>query len=149
MIDRASRDRLALALRQFISGRIHNDQLADTDVDWRDRGAVVVAQRAWSLYDDMEQHFAVGNHAFDRPARREIACWILFLHSDKEYLWPEYAMDRVRWPLMNFITFGWYGCTEDRRWDEFCETGDFSVWPFQNESELQTVLNNPKYFKGK
>ncbi|MGZ4963255.1 MAG: hypothetical protein ACXWJB_13830 [Limisphaerales bacterium] len=54
MIHRASRDKLATALRQYVSGRITNDDLDDIDVDWRDRAAVAVKERSWSLYDDIQ-----------------------------------------------------------------------------------------------
>ena len=42
MIDRKGRDRLALALRRYVVGRITNDDLEETEIDQRDRGAVAV-----------------------------------------------------------------------------------------------------------
>ena len=56
MIHRESRDRLAEALRQYVSGRITNDDLDSVDVDWRDRGAIAIQCMAWQLYDDMRTH---------------------------------------------------------------------------------------------
>jgi len=70
MIHRESRDELALALRRYVSGQIHNDQLADVGVDWRDRGAVYVYDMAWQLYNDMEQHYAKGKYSLDEQARK-------------------------------------------------------------------------------
>ena len=52
MIDRPSRNKLATAIRQYVSGRITNDNLDDIEIDWRDSGALAVKERAWSLYDD-------------------------------------------------------------------------------------------------
>lgn len=68
MIDRASRDRLATALRRYVSGRSTNDDLDRVDVDWRDRGAIAVKDRAWCLYDDTDQHRATGRHYLPQPA---------------------------------------------------------------------------------
>jgi hypothetical protein len=148
MIHRASRDRLALALRQYVSGRISNDDLDATEVDWRDRGAVAVKQAAWSLYDDNYQHRAVGRHAISKEGRREIARWIVFLHSDQEYLWPQYSFIRVSSWLGNVLTFGLWRRRESRLWKEYCEAGDISCWPFQNESELRKARVSPRFLAG-
>ncbi len=149
MIDRFSRDRLALALRRYVSGHIHNDELDCVEVDWRDRGAVAVQQMAWRLYDDFEQHYATGKHQIRRDARREIARWIVFLQSDIEYLWPEYSFIQIiNWP-MNLLTFGWWERHKGRIWNDFCETGDFSSWPFQNAKEVSCAAATPKFFLGR
>jgi hypothetical protein len=148
MIDRASRDKLATALRQYVSGRITNDELDDIEVDWRDRGAVAVKERAWNLYDDTYQHRAVEKHYLPRPAREEIGRWILFLHSDVEYTWPQFSFIQiVNWP-MNLLTFGWWEWRKQRRFDEFMSAGDFSVWPFVAKQDYDTALNHPRYLAG-
>jgi hypothetical protein len=94
MVHRASRNKLAEALRQYVSGRITNDDLDDIQVDWRDNGAVAIKERSWLLYDDTYNHRATGKHALTGPARTEIARWILFLHSDREYTWPQYSFSQ-------------------------------------------------------
>ena len=144
MIHRESRDRLAETLRHYVSGQITNDDLDDVSVDWRDRGAIAVHQMAWRLYDDNSQHKATGKHYLDRKARRQIARWILFLHSDQEYYWPEYSFIQIiNWPL-NVLTFGWWERMKKRKWDQFLEAGDFDVWPFCRKEELQKAIENPK-----
>jgi hypothetical protein len=148
MIDRPSRDRLATALRQYVSGRITNDDLDDIEVDWRDRGAVAVKERAWCLYDDNYQHRAVGKHFLVRPARDEIGRWILFLHSDHEYTWPQFSFFQiVNWPL-NLLTLGWWERRKQVRFDEFKAAGDFSVWPFVTRQDYDSALSHPKYLAG-
>ena len=146
MIHRPSRETLALALRRYVSSQITNDDLDDVDVDWRDRGAVAVKEMAWSLYDDMHEH-RVGN---DLPrgseARKTIALWIVFLHSDAEYLWPEHSFIQVfNWPL-NILTFGWWERNKARRWQQFLEAGDFAAWPFCARSELEEAVSSPRFF---
>lgn len=70
MVDRESRNRLAGALRHYVSGQITNDELDAVVVDWRDRGAVAVSQMAWYLYDDCYTHKAKGSHYLHKDATR-------------------------------------------------------------------------------
>jgi hypothetical protein len=144
MIHRASRDTLALALRRYVSGQITNDELDGVDVDWRDRGAVAVKDMAWSLYDDLHEHRVRNDIPQGSEARRTIARWVVFLHSDTEYLWPEYSFIQiVNWPL-NLITFGWWERHMACRWQQFLEAGHFEAWPFCARSELRKAVLSPK-----
>lgn len=148
MIHRESRDRLAEALRQYVSGRITNDALDAVDVDWRDRGAVAVKELAWFLYDDTRRHFVEGRVPKGSKQRRTIATWIMFLHSDTEYLWPEYSFIQfMKWP-MNILTLGWWGKHQERRWMEFLEAGDIEAWPFCSRLELERVAKRPRLLAG-
>ena len=145
MIDRTSRNGLAAALRHYVSGVITNDDLDEVDVDWRDRGAAVIKDRSWCLYDDTHQHRATGRHYLSKPARDEIGRWILFLHSDLEYTWPEFNFIRtVFWP-MNLLTFGWWERRKQKRFEEFTMAGEFSVWPFVSRADYEQALAKPKY----
>jgi hypothetical protein len=146
MIDRASRIRLAEVLRHYVSGRISNYDLDEVEVDWRDRGASAIQGRAWSLYDDTYQHRATDCHYLSKPAREEISRWILFLHSNLEYTWPEYDFRQVvNWP-MNALTFGWWEREKQKRFEQFTHAGDYSVWPFVSHADYEQALANPKYF---
>ncbi len=148
MIHRESRKNLAEALRHYVSGQITNDDLDSVDVDTRDRGAVAVKEMAWTLYDDMDQHKAEGPHYLDGEARKEISKWIVFLHSENEYLWPEYSLFQiVNWP-MNLITFGWWERMKKQKWEQFLEAGEFEAWPFCSKKELQKAVRNPKLLRG-
>jgi retron-type reverse transcriptase len=149
MINRESRNNLALALKQYVSGRISNDDLDDIEVDWRDRGALHIKEMAWLLYDDMKNHYAKGDFYLNKEARHEIAGWIVFLHSDLEYIWPEYSFIQINNWLMNFLTFGWWERMKQMKWNEFKEAGDFEVWPFINKTDLNRVMNNPRYLIGR
>ena len=148
MIDRVSRDKLATALRQYVSGRITNDDLDGIVVDWRDSGAVAVKERAWCLYDDLHDHKAVGKYHLDRAARDEIARWIVFLHSNVEYTWPRYSFDQIiNWP-MKLLTLGWWEKNRERIFEQFKAAGDYSVWPFVTKEDFETALENPRYLVG-
>jgi hypothetical protein len=148
MVHRISRDSLVTALRQYVSGCVTNDDLDEVEVDWRDRGAVAIKQRAWSLYDDTYQHRAVGRHHLPKPARDEIGRWILFLHSEHEYTWPHYSFIQiVNWP-MNILTLGWWEIRKRKHLEEFMDAGDFSVWPFVSRQDYETSLDHPRYLAG-
>jgi len=148
MIDRQSRNCLALTLRRYVAGIVHNDDLAEVQVDWRDRGANAVYQMAWNLYSDNCQHYAKERHAIPREVKREIAKWILFLRTDREYLWPEYSFIGIyNWP-MNLLTFGWWEARKRRRWEEFLKAGDFCVWPFLHKTELEEAIKRPTLLSG-
>jgi hypothetical protein len=148
MIHKPSRDALALALRRFAAGRIHNDALDEIDVDWRDRGAVAVKEAACHLYSDTRQHYAAGKDRLPRETRRIVARWIVFLHSRREYLWPEYSFIQiVNWPV-NLLTFGWWERRKEARWKEFQEAGDFEAWPFIRAAELGRAVRRPRFFTG-
>ena len=143
MIDRQSRDRLAAALRHYVSGQISNDDLDDVEVDWRDRGAVAVKQMAWRLYDDTRNHRVGSALPRGTDGRRMVARWIAFLYSNREYLWPEYSFVQiVNWP-MNLVTFGWWERMKRKKWEQFLESGDFSAWPFCSRQELEEVRRMP------
>jgi len=149
MIHRQSRDALALAIRRYVSGRITNDDLDDIAVDWRDRGAAAVKEMAWNLYDDNDNHRAVGKHHLNKSVRREIARWIVFLHSDQEYIWPEYSFIQIwNWPA-NLLTFGWWERWKSRRLQAFKEAGDFSVWPFTRRADFVEVVLRPRLLSGR
>jgi hypothetical protein len=143
MIDRPSRDKLAEALRQYVSGRITNDTLDDIKVDERDNGAVAVKEAAWYLYDDLHEHKAVDGFYIDKKDRKEIARWIVFLQSDEEYIWPKMSILDF---ILSMLTFGLYRKIQLNRWKKI---GDLSVWPFGSENELRKATAKPKLFAGK
>jgi len=148
MVHRPSRDRLAERLRQYVSGRVTNDDLDEVEVDWRDRGAVAVKQMAWQLYDDTRNHLVEGRLPRGSVQRRTVARWIAFLCSQQEYYWPEYSFIQiVNWPL-NVLTIGWWERMKRRKWEQFLEAGDFEVWPFCRKEELEEIVAHPKFFAG-
>lgn len=144
MVDRDSRNRLAETLRHYVSGQVTNDDLADLDLNQKDRGAVAVYQMSWRLYDDLYQHKATGRHYLDKSAQREISRWIGFLYSDQEYIWPEYRFIQIfNWPL-NLLTLGWWEKMKRRKWQRFAESGDSSVWPFFCRQDFKRAIRQPK-----
>jgi len=152
MIAQDSRNRLAEALRHYASGRIMNDELfaASTSVDRRDRGAVAVMMAAWCLYDDLKAHFVENRLPPNSEARREVARWIVFLHSDVEYLWPGSPgmLVNVFHSFINFLTFGRWWKRTIGRWEQQLGNGDYSVWPFSGRAEFEQAVKQPKLLAG-
>lgn len=149
MIDRQSRDRLALALRRYVACRITNDDLHAIDVDWRDRGAVAVKGMSWQLYSDNYQHRADREHRLSGNDRRIVARWIIFLHADKEYLWPEFSFYSAKNLFMIILTLGAWRRHQRRLFEEFCAAGDFECWPFISAADFQSALSRPRYLSRK
>lgn len=153
MIDRLSRRRLAVALRRYVAGRISNDAFEDTDVDRRDPAIAAVQGGAWSLYSDMEEHYARGPHAVRGECRRRVARWVLFLRSEREYLWPEYDFyQTASWPRwMEYLSFGYLRRDRERREHllrEFSSAGDIDYWPFISRAEFEAENARRGYLRG-
>ena len=144
MIHRESRDKLAEALRQYTSCKKTNDDLDCVAVDWRDRGAVAVQDVSWRLYDDMYTHKAKGKHQISGKERDDIARCILFLYSDTEYLWPEYPFRSRISTLFNLLSLGRWKILKQKRFAEFKEAGNFSIWPFASDEQYEEALKSPR-----
>ncbi len=93
MVDREARRKYAELVRQFISGRITNDEYEERfdaiRCDSDDFAIGEVYHQVWFLYDDMKTHRMTGTHRLDWEGRRATARIVLFLQSDTEYLWPK------------------------------------------------------------
>jgi hypothetical protein len=104
MIDRCARDEAPLALRRFASRRMTNVEFEGAYPASSDRVIYVMDGRAWCLYDDFKEHFLDA----PREVRREIARWVMFLHTDLEYRWPRYCFDQAPWPRwINWLSGGY------------------------------------------
>lgn len=145
MIHRQSRYELALKLRQFASGRITNDELESVSVDWRDRGAVAVQQAAWFLYHDTHKHRATGANSLGEVEKSEVARCVLFLHSDNEYIWPEYSFRPLKNTILNLLTIGRWNVRQKIKWAQYKEAGDFEVWPFINYQEFNYARQHANF----
>jgi hypothetical protein len=178
MIDRYRRDKLALHLRQYTSGRIWNqtfeDKLAnDISNGWlpeqyqissdSDPDPLIppMLEHVWFLYSDCSFHKARGKHAIIGEDRKEVAKYILFLHSDREYAWPSFRFVNLEidseglftrlirkffpeWVIP--LTSGKFEVTDV---DEFMQFGDYNFWPFINKEEYECELSNVRYLSGK
>jgi hypothetical protein len=146
MIDRPARDRAALALRRFTANRITNEEFLDSyPTSASDPAVRAIDSRAWALYDDFREHRLDAS----RELRREIARWVVFLHSDVEYRWPPFQFIMVQPPRwLDWLSGGRLSRRQDEAFARFCAAADFSVWPFHSGEELADAVARPRFLAG-
>lgn len=130
MIDHVRRRKMALHLRQYASRRFYNqtfeNRLArDVSDGWLpeyyycspstspDPVIRPMLERIWFLYSDAHFHLARGKDAIRGVYRKEVAKYIVFLHSGLEYKWPPISFANVwlhsdeecLWPLLKTLKF--------------------------------------------
>lgn len=153
MVDRKRRNILVVLLRRLVTGQVTNDQFEEdlaklfqgTDCEFRhDRALCGVAEQSWFLYSDNEEHtLRLKKKSRRRQQRREVARWIMFLHTDLEYEWPD--VDMIPKPLPWLLTLG---IPHRRRMRRFEKAGDWGVWPFIRKSDYDKALSTPKLLAG-
>ena len=92
MVDREARRQYAQLLRQFISGRMTNDEYEkrfdSIQASVGDPAVWEAYHQIWITYDDYYTHRMTRAHRLTGEDRRSVARMVLFLHSDREYGWP-------------------------------------------------------------
>tara|TARA_R110002020_G_scaffold39360_2_gene117182 strand:+ start:171 stop:617 length:447 start_codon:yes stop_codon:yes gene_type:complete len=144
MIDRKARNKAALAIRRYASGRITNFEFEKSFDDSEDFAICAICGEVWRFYDDFKQHKALGKHALDKNVKRYFAKLFVFLKSDEEYVYPrgDYPWEANKSRFLSLLTFG---LSDERRlirkrvWDEI---GDIQYWPFKSENHLNSALKN-------
>lgn len=154
-IDVPSRRAAAEAVRRYVSGRICNDDMDDAlcGLESSDDGVEAVRRSVWTLYCDIDTHFADGDHAIVGELRRKVARWVLFLHSDTPYSWPEFMdiLDRRRGVfsrLRDVLTLGRSAREHARRVARFLGHGDLDYWPFKDQAELRAARLHVRLLSG-
>jgi hypothetical protein len=166
----------AALLRRFYNGRITNDELEDAS--WplvqRDHAvAEIFKLGAWSSYSDNREYRLVGRDALSRDGRREVARWILFLKTDKAYVWPQWPHFSKHFSMFLLITaillgalwHGWIGALlaflfvtwplaygdnlyGRKKWEKLATAENHKVWPFISKAQYVAALRNPPYLCG-
>lgn len=94
MIDRTSRDRLALAIRRLGAGRISTDQFCETwyELEFqgsKDAAIIAIGEMIDSSYGDLWSMRFRDDARLTPRGRRFFARCVLFLKSSDEYAWPK------------------------------------------------------------
>ena len=134
MVDRTSRDQLIELLSNLAAGRMAKDEFEARRPHSKDRAVREVAAQAWLLFDDAREDAGSGRYKLARDDRRDVARWILFLQTERELAWPALpAWARIIGFVPSVLTFGLFW-RPYRFWFE--RQGDFRVWPFLEQREL-------------
>lgn len=176
MVDNLRRKKLALHLRHLSTGQISNDEFEeriseDVTYGWlpeqyyrakesKTDDPVIrpILEFSWCLYNDTYNHKLTAKHKLSDEQTKEIARFILFLHSDLEYDWTYVDLTN---PIFRFsftdilksiITLGQhYRDLNLKREEEFelmKKTGDFELWPFKTRTEYEEQLKRQPFLKG-
>ena len=176
MVDRERRKKLAFHLRHLSAGLITNNQFEDYITDevtfgwlpeqyyhskeakFDDPIIRPMLELSWFLYSDLKEHKLIGNYKLSDQSLKDIARYILFLHSNYEYEWP--YLDPTN-PLIRFsfkdlilsvITLGkhYRDKKEERNqhFNEFKNFGEYEFWPFINKEQYEQQLTKQPFFSG-
>ena len=141
MIDRKARDELSVLVKAFVTGRITNYEYESDVPSSQDRIIKVVDDYVWSYYHDLKEH-NMPKGSFTLTSKREFARIILFLNSDREYLWPENLSLKSRMKKLFLATEPVQG----RRIKDFAfhDAGDLAVWPFLHRKHMMAETNKSR-----
>ena len=175
MVDREARRKYAVLIRQFVSGRMTNDEYEDRvdgiTYDKRDHAILEVYLLIWTCYDDLKTHRLTKQWRLDRPARRQVAQAVLFLQSDAEYQWPNNLWDGwvflvtafcvvllfallpetplfIRLGMSVPLVVAWQ-CYERWQARRREKAADESAWPFLRQADLDEAARQPRLLNGK
>lgn len=153
-VDRYARDRAAQLLRNFISGRVTNDEFEDCVPPTLDRAVLAIWDTAWVLYDDRKEHVLSGRYRPTADMRRICVRWLLFLHSNHEYEWPDLCLPGID-PATRTEPSFWQRVFHiperlltPKMAAEFLAAGHYPVWPFISKSNYRHALRKPRLLSG-
>lgn len=141
MIDRESRDSIALALRHFATGRTTAIDLTMATLhadDSPDPGVGEISETIYWHYLNMGPSRLTGRHALDRESLRHLARVIVFLRSNEQYHWP-IVDDGILSILRALLTLGYSSRKAHREW---AASGDIECWPFIDAAQLQRAASS-------
>ena len=147
MVDRGARDALALYLRRLISGRMTSaDYVFEADRLLRSRDPSIrpIVEAAYWTFGNFGPRRYIGESRVDRETRRHVARVVLFLRSELEYEWPPDPAWAVLRDILWVVTLG--GVTSGQEsWARWRRSGQFSMWPFMNQSDFESVAGQPAF----
>lgn len=152
IVDLTARRKAATVLRDFISGRITNDDFEERCPEHEDPAVAAIWDGVWHFYDDMKTHTLTGRRKLDTESRRMCIRWLLFLDNAFPYRWPQIAFPAYD-PAVR---------AEPRRWkrwidlyalrpetaEAFLATGTYAVWPFSEVGDYKYALRHPRRLSG-
>ena len=151
-VDPAARKDAAQLLRRFIGGRISNDMFEASEPQTNDRAVRAIWNTMWPFYDDLHEHFLSGKFKLSRVDLRLCSRWLIFLHTDQPYVWPDIQLpgfnpaERVQ-PNALLRLFS-LSALKPETANAFLAAGDHAYWPFASKADYQTALAAPRLLAG-
>lgn len=148
-VDRHARARAAQILRDFVSGKISNDQFAGECPRTDDLAVHAIWNTAWLFYDDFKEHKLTGRYRLPPDQKRACVRWILFLHSDLPYEWPDLTLPgadpaaRVERSVFRRL-FSMSNPIDEEQATRFLSAGHYPVWPFLRVADYKRTLSSPR-----
>jgi hypothetical protein len=134
LVDRRNRDAGAGVLRDFIDGKITNDEFMSKFPKSADPSLQAIYYFAWGQFSDLRVHKLTGR---DAPQPERLAflerCY-LFLTSDLEFEWPIPKPSIVKGILEMVGVRRSFRVSEEN----YRSLGEFDVWPFLRRSDYET-----------
>lgn len=177
MVDKERRKKLAYHLRHLSIGLITNDEFENYITDdvtfgwlpeqyYRAKEAKCddliirpMLELSWCLYSDLKEYKLIGKSKLNDNQLKDIARYILFLHSENEYEWkyidPTNPLIRFSFKdiLLSVLTFGKHyrdRLTEkNNEYSEMEKTKGYEFWPFINKIQFEKQLKENPFLKEK
>jgi hypothetical protein len=147
VVDRTARNTYAQCLRHFAAGLLTNDEYeARTEelcAGSGDSALFSIWLTVWTCYSDLRTHRLRGKDSLTREGKRFVARAILFLYSEREYLWPSENISCTG-TILNMVTLGMSGRVAAlivRR--QMARIGDPDAWPFISQLDEAAERSRP------
>lgn len=154
LVDLEARKSASQLFRAFISGKITNFAFEENQPITVDPAIPAIWNTSWLLYDDFEEHKLLQHRKLAMDVRRVCLRWLIFLHTDNPYDWPEIPLpgsdptlriqSRSLWDHLRGKT----GVLERESVEKFLATGNYAVWPFISQKSYRQALRQPKFMRG-
>jgi hypothetical protein len=133
LIDRRNRDVGALVLRDFLDGKITNEEFLTRFPRSKDPALNAILYFVWGQFSDLRIHTLSGRYvpSSDRAVVLE-RCY-LFLKTDLGFEWPVPKPSMAKGLLQIVGLRRLFSASEE----QYKSRGDFEVWPFLRKSEYE------------
>jgi len=176
MVDKERRRKLAFHLRHLAVGVISNDEFEEyitdevtfgwlpeqyyrsKEVKFDDPIIRPMLELSWCLYSDLKEHKLKGDNKLTDEQVKDIARFVLFLHSEIEYEWPylDPTNPLIRFSfknlLLSVLTLGQHyqkkQAERQQQFDKFSSSGDMDYWPFISKEQYETQLVHQPFLAG-
>jgi len=149
-VDKVARTTASQLFRDFITGKISNDNFEDQRPVTSDNAIDAIWDTAWLFYSDLEEHRLKGRHKLPTEQKRACIRWLLFLHSDFNYEWPDIHLPGYD-PATRIETSVWKrifssdNTLDNNEATQFLSSGHYAVWPFISVADYKSALANPRF----